>query len=132
MMVGARSHLHWQQVPGCRAPTKESSDSSGWIGSNSDVECRAPTEDGKDSRLERFQKPVQGSIPTITRSYKSAVSREFHKLYPNQPLWQRGYYEHVIRSDKEWGMIHDYIESNPVNWDRDQIGTREWMQRIAE
>jgi REP element-mobilizing transposase RayT len=35
-------------------------------------------------------------------------------------LWQRNYYEHVIRSEKDYEAIVDYILSNPNNWDKDQ------------
>lgn len=130
--------------PACRAPTEELGDSPRGDGPNSFRGSRVPTEEMKSSRIERrgptiegkfprlegFQKPVPGSIPTIIRSYKSALTREIHRFIgSNEPVWQRGYYEHVIRNEKEWGMIHDYIAANPVNWDQDQIGKREWMQR---
>ncbi len=35
-------------------------------------------------------------------------------------LWQRSYYEHIIRSDREWLAIRRYIRDNPLNWDRDR------------
>ena len=35
-------------------------------------------------------------------------------------LWQRNYYEHVIRDEREWDRIRRYIESNPANWDEDE------------
>ena len=31
-------------------------------------------------------------------------------------LWQRGYYEHVIRNDKALNRIRDYIADNPAQW----------------
>jgi putative transposase len=31
-------------------------------------------------------------------------------------LWQRNYYEHVIRDEDDDWRIHNYIEANPVNW----------------
>jgi putative transposase len=31
-------------------------------------------------------------------------------------VWQRGYYEHVIRSEKELNKIRDYIINNPIKW----------------
>jgi len=34
-------------------------------------------------------------------------------------LWQRNYYEHIIRDQKDWERIHSYIEANPVNWGSD-------------
>lgn len=81
--------------------------------------------DGESSRRaptqERFQKPVMGSIPTIIRSYKSAVSYRINLLRGTDgvPIWQRNYYEHVIRDEKDLQNKTDYIESNPLLWDED-------------
>jgi len=35
-------------------------------------------------------------------------------------LWQRNYYEHIIRDQTDWSTIHRYIEANPMNWDHDE------------
>jgi REP element-mobilizing transposase RayT len=35
-------------------------------------------------------------------------------------LWQRNYYEHVIRDDKDYGNTIDYIQKNPENWRKDK------------
>ncbi len=73
---------------------------------------RAPT-----AAIERFQKPVVGSLPTIVRTYKAAVTRKIGDEFGNAPrIWQRNYYEHVIRDDRDWNRIRLYIEANIVNW----------------
>jgi REP element-mobilizing transposase RayT len=36
------------------------------------------------------------------------------------PVWQRNYYEHVIRNHEDWDRIHRYIESNPSMWAEDE------------
>jgi REP element-mobilizing transposase RayT len=70
---------------------------------------------------EQFGKPVPGSIPTIIRSYKSAVTFRIHRLRnsPDHPIWQRNYYERVIRNEREFAAMYHYIESNPLNWEKD-------------
>jgi putative transposase len=75
---------------------------------------RAPTR-------EQFQKPVTGSIPTIIRSYKSAVAYRINLMRGTDgvPVWQRNYYEHIIRDEKDLQSKTDYIESNPLLWDED-------------
>jgi REP element-mobilizing transposase RayT len=75
---------------------------------------RAPT-------IERFGKPVSGSIPTIVRSYKAAVALRINYARPGDstPVWQRNYYEHVIRNERDMQAKWDYIEGNPVLWDED-------------
>ena len=69
---------------------------------------RAPTE--------QFGKPVARSIPTIIRSFKSAVTRRIGRELNATGIWQRNYYEHIIRDDREMDRIHRYIESNPSMW----------------
>lgn len=89
---------------------------------------RAPTTDDADTTggfaiptIERFQNPVVGSIPSIVRTYKAAVTRAIVREFDAVPrIWQRGYYEHVIRDDADHQRIHLYIESNIVNWASDQ------------
>lgn len=70
---------------------------------------------------EVFQKPVKGSIPTIVRSYKSAVSYRINLMRGTQdvPVWQRNYYEHIIRNERDLHSKTDYIEANPLLWDQD-------------
>ncbi|HEX8992172.1 MAG TPA: transposase [Anaerolineales bacterium] len=75
------------------------------------------------ARTERFGKPVPHSIPTIIRSYKSAVAYRIHLVRgaAETVVWQRNYYEHIIRDPREWERIHLYIDSNPVRWSQDKV-----------
>ncbi len=36
------------------------------------------------------------------------------------PVWQRNYYEHIIRNDRELHAIREYIKYNPLKWDEDE------------
>ena len=38
---------------------------------------------------------------------------------PGQRLWQRNYYERVIRNDEEWNRVREYIAANPTQWEID-------------
>jgi len=81
--------------------------------------------DGESSRRaptpEQFQQPVQGSVPTIVRSYKSAVAYRINLMRKTQgvPVWQRNYWEHIIRNQQDLQNKTDYIEANPMLWDED-------------
>ncbi len=69
---------------------------------------------------EAFGKPLAGSIPTLVRSFKSSVTQHYRRIeHTLLPLWQRNYYEHVIRDEKDWQRIRDYIQSNPARWAED-------------
>ena len=84
---------------------------------------RAPTPSTtrRTPTQERFGKPVPGSIPTIVRSYKSATTLRINYLRHASgiPVWQRNYYEHIVRNDEELQAIRRYILDNPYQWDSD-------------
>jgi REP element-mobilizing transposase RayT len=71
---------------------------------------------------ESFGKPVRYSLPTIIRSLKAAVTKQINTSREDRqsPFWQRGYYEHVIRDEKEFIEIAEYILGNPLKWDLDR------------
>src|SRR5512138_471999 len=71
--------------------------------------------------IERFGKPVSHSIPTIIRAYKSAVTYAVNACQNQRGavLWQRNYYEHVIRNEQAYENIYNYILNNPLNWEQD-------------
>ena len=70
---------------------------------------RAPT-------TERFGRPVEGSISTMVRSFKSAVTKHINILRctPDKAVWQRGFYDHVIRHNEEINLVREYILNNPL------------------
>lgn len=41
-------------------------------------------------------------------------------------IWQRNYYEHIIRSDNDLNKIQEYIINNPKTWDRDRNNPKNW------
>lgn len=78
---------------------------------------RAPTEE-----REAFGKPTCGSLPTIVRSFKAAVTRRVNDFRgtAGMPVWQRNYYEHVIRGETDLEAVRMYIADNPEKWDLDE------------
>lgn len=75
---------------------------------------------------EQFGKPVVGSIPTIVRAFKSAVSRRINlaRRTPGKPVWQRNYWEHIIRDEKDLTNAQAYILNNPTQWENDELHSR--------
>ena len=71
--------------------------------------------------IERFSKPTIGSIPTIIRAYKSAVTYHINHIRhtPGVPVWQRNYWEHIIRDEDDLSRIREYIRNNPAQWETD-------------
>jgi len=91
-----------------RAPTEAL---SGTVGIDS------PSEAGK----EQFSQPVAGSLPTVIRTFKAAVTRYARSIreHGDFKVWQRGYYERVIRDERELEEVRKYIANNPAKWDLD-------------
>jgi REP-associated tyrosine transposase len=64
--------------------------------------------------------PPAGSLGTIVRSFKSAVVRRAGIELNSGNVWQRNYYEHIIRNQVEHERIAMYILENPSNWEQDE------------
>jgi len=83
---------------------------------------------------------VSGSLPSIVRAFKSAATKRINRLLgtPGRPVWQRNYYEHIIRNDKGLNRIRQYIADNPGRWHLDRYnpdasGADEfdrWLERV--
>jgi REP element-mobilizing transposase RayT len=82
-----------------------------------------------DSHAERpetpartFGKPVPGSLASVLRSFKAAVTRRINAIQANpvSDVWQPNYYEHIVRSAEDLDRIAYYIRTNPERWDRDR------------
>ena len=85
------------------------------------VETRHAVSLRNNPQTERFGHPTRQSIPTIIRSFKAAVTKSINESRNNagKSVWQRGYYEHVVRTENELNRIREYILTNPQNWLRD-------------
>jgi len=66
--------------------------------------------------------PDKDSLGAIIGSYKAAVSRKLGwKKKHGYPLWQRSFFDHVIRTDEELHTIREYIANNPLSWQLDEF-----------
>ena len=60
-------------------------------------------------------------LPEIIRAFKSFSARRINRQRRTDgiPVWQRNYYEHIIRNEREMDNITKYIETNPLRWNED-------------
>ncbi len=72
----------------------------------------------------RFQNQGKNTISSIIGSYKSAVSKQAHKLIL-EFKWQSRFYDHIIRDEKSYQEICNYIINNPENWNDDTYNITE-------
>ena len=61
-------------------------------------------------------------LGTVICAYKSAAARLINQTRgtPRVSLWQRNYYEHVIRNELSLAEIREYIVNNPLKWELDE------------
>ena len=57
-------------------------------------------------------------LSKILGRFKMVTAKQINALRGSsgQPLWQRNYYEHVIRDDQSLNRIRQYIADNPAQW----------------
>ena len=62
--------------------------------------------------------PMPRSLGALMAGFKSSVTKQINILRdtPGVPVWQRNYFERIIRDEREMDRIHRYIESNPSQW----------------
>lgn len=70
----------------------------------------------------------QTSLAEIVRQFKTFSARKVNGFQKTQgaPLWQRNYYEHIIRDEQSYLIIAQYIKDNPVLWEKDQLHPRKY------
>ena len=59
------------------------------------------------------------TIGSIIRGFKIGVTKWTREQTPIHNVWQRNYYEHIIRDEADLNRIREYIASNPARWDED-------------
>ena len=81
-----------------------------------------PLSPGGDVLLTRGQslRVPPGSLGAIIRAFKSAATKRINELQgtPGKKVWQRNYYDRVIRSDDELHRARRYIMTNPDRWSK--------------
>ena len=66
------------------------------------------------------------ALPEIVRGFKTFSARRINRVTGRigQPIWQRNYYEHVIRNEADLDSIREYIVGNPAKWREDPDNPR--------
>ena len=63
------------------------------------------------------------TVPKIIGLYKSGVSRLIRELRAGVTVWQKSYYDHIIRTEEDYQDIWQYIDTNPLKWENDKYFT---------
>jgi putative transposase len=61
-----------------------------------------------------------GSLSAVMQNFKSVTARRINRLRgtPGVPVWQRNYYERIVRSEEELYAVRRYIAANPAAWEK--------------
>lgn len=78
----------------------------------------APTEPASARDPARPPDPAPVALPEIVRAFKSFSARSIngHRGTPGRPVWQRNYYEHIVRDAGALRRIRAYVRANPDRW----------------
>jgi len=72
-----------------------------------------------DCRIKAGFRVAPGSLGAVVRSFKAAASRRINATHPPLgPVWQRNYYEAIIRDQRGLNNVRRYITNNPRVWFR--------------
>ena len=74
----------------------------------------APTGDAEGGPM-WSSAPTVASVPSLVRTWKTLITKAL-----GESIWQRGYYDHIIRSEQEYVEIAEYIIGNPGKWAADK------------
>ena len=84
---------------------------------------------GRPRGHEQAQWPASTlGLPDVVHRFKSLTTTRYQQGvvksgWPpfGERLWQRNYYEHVVRNDEDMGRIREYIANNPIRWTEDRV-----------
>jgi len=63
------------------------------------------------------------TIGSVVRGFKIGVTKWFRQNTDIEMVWQRNYYEHIVRDEQSYQRIATYIENNPDKWTDDKFYT---------
>lgn len=71
---------------------------------------------------EQLRKSKRHGVPEIVRGFKTYSSCRINELRKTKgtPVWQRSFYDRIIRNEEELNRIREYILYNPARWRNDE------------
>ncbi len=60
------------------------------------------------------------TLSAVVGAYKAGVSRRIHSIAPEVKIWQKSFYDSVIRNDQMYAEVWKYIDGNPAQWESNE------------
>lgn len=69
--------------------------------------------------------PTRTSLSSVIGGYKSSVTKYVRAALPSieTTIWQRRFFDHIIRDERDLNRVREYVVFNPVRWDKDVLMT---------
>ena len=84
--------------------------------------CHAPQQEPQpESQPVPHFSRLPRSLSSFVAGFKAAVTSRAGRELNMTGIWQRNYYDHIIRSEMEWVDIWNYIDTNPQRWVDDEL-----------
>jgi putative transposase len=95
------------------------------VGAGFDVNLTVTTDKSlaKPAPTHASQQTKHHGIPEIIRGFKTFSARYINQNRKTKgvPVWQRNYYEHIVRDEASLQHLRQYIQNNPLSWQQDQL-----------
>ena len=87
----------------------------------------------EDVPLDGLRNALAGSLGVVVGRYKSSVTYPINQLQrvSETAVWQRGYYERIIRNERELQATREYIRNNPARWDEDRDNLDKLLEKMT-
>lgn len=110
----------WQKIPAIKSATLVQLDE--WVVMPNHVHGIIVIVDGLPIDAPRPTKTISGSIGTLVGTFKSSAAKRINNKIGEygSPIWQRGYYDKIIRNERQLNAIRQYIIDNPTRWAEDR------------
>ena len=79
-------------------------------------DCHRPLRKPTETQRDDCHRPLQRAIANMVQGLKGAITRRI-----GFSPWQRNYHDHIIRNDKDYIRIAEYIINNPARWRDDRF-----------
>ncbi|WP_202944115.1 transposase [Cytophaga hutchinsonii] len=75
-----------------------------------------------EQQQQKQQRGTSNTVGAIVRGYKASVTRQIKLIDDTiETVWHRNYYEHIIRDERSYENITNYINNNPEKWQADKF-----------
>lgn len=110
------NHVHGIIIVGATNPVRTNDP----VGANDYSPLQSNETSTQSNEIPRpLQHGTSGTIGSMVRGFKIGVTRWFRANTDIHAVWQRNYYEHIIRNEDAYLAIAEYIQTNPQRWEID-------------